>query len=215
MGGGDRRRSARNADAITAAAASCAVTPTGTRRRAARQPLGRNTIAALWGNCTIKVMVGFLFLYPAFVAKSHDASGWEQLRILGVIGAAAAIGNFGGNFTAARLKLGHPSLLVVRCTIAVTTVRAGHRADGQADGGRARDPGHVRGGRDREGVTGRVAAGRPARAVARVGVRTFGVVVAVGLGRWWCHRRADLHRTVGGLHRHHRGADSRTGADAW
>ena len=89
---------------------------------AARQPLGRNIIAALWGNCTIKVMVGFLFLYPAFVAKSHDASGWEQLRILGVIGAAAAIGNFAGNFTSARLKLGHPALLVVRCTIAVTFV---------------------------------------------------------------------------------------------
>jgi hypothetical protein len=87
-----------------------------------RQPLGRNIIAALWGNCTIKVMVGFLFLYPAFVAKSHDASGWEQLRILGVIGAAAAIGNFAGNFTAARLKLGYPALLVVRCAIAVTTV---------------------------------------------------------------------------------------------
>ncbi|MCW2562258.1 MAG: Major Facilitator Superfamily transporter, partial [Mycobacterium sp.] len=89
---------------------------------AARQPLGRNIIAALWGNCTIKVMVGFLFLYPAFVAKSHDAGGWEQLRILGVIGAAAAIGNFAGNFTSARLKLGHPALLVVRCTIAVTFV---------------------------------------------------------------------------------------------
>jgi MFS family permease len=88
---------------------------------APRQPLGRNIIAALWGNCTVKVMVGFLFLYPAFVAKSHDASGWEQLRILGVIGAAAAIGNFAGNFTAARLKLGHPALLVVRCAIAVTT----------------------------------------------------------------------------------------------
>ncbi|HJT91985.1 MAG TPA: MFS transporter, partial [Mycobacterium sp.] len=29
---------------------------------AARQPLGRNIITALWGNCTIKVMVGFLFL---------------------------------------------------------------------------------------------------------------------------------------------------------
>lgn len=87
---------------------------------AARQPLGRNIITALWGNCTIKVMVGFLFLYPAFVAKSHDASGWEQLRILGLIGAAAAIGNFAGNFTSARLKLGHPAKLVVRATIAVT-----------------------------------------------------------------------------------------------
>lgn len=85
-----------------------------------RQPLGRNIITALWGNCTIKVMVGFLFLYPAFVAKSHDASGWEQLRILGLIGVAAAIGNFAGNFTSARLKLGHPAKLVVRCAIAVT-----------------------------------------------------------------------------------------------
>ena len=86
----------------------------------ARQPLGRNIITSLWGNCTIKVMVGFLFLYPAFVAKSHDASGWEQLRILGLIGAAAAIGNFAGNFTSARLKLGHPAKLVVRAAIAVT-----------------------------------------------------------------------------------------------
>lgn len=88
----------------------------------ARQPLGRNIITALWGNCTVKIMVGFLFLYPAFVAKSHDASGWEQLRILGLIGAAAAIGNFAGNFTAARLELGRPALLVVRAAIAVTAV---------------------------------------------------------------------------------------------
>lgn len=87
-----------------------------------RQPLGRNIITALWGNCTIKTMVGFLFLYPAFVAKTHDASGWEQLRILGLIGAAAAIGNFAGNFTAARLELGRPAVLVVRCTIAVTVL---------------------------------------------------------------------------------------------
>ncbi len=88
--------------------------------RDARQPLGRNIITALWGNCTIKVMVGFLFLYPAFVAKSHDKSGWEQLLILGLIGAAAAIGNFGGNYASARLQLGHPAQLVVRSTIAVT-----------------------------------------------------------------------------------------------
>jgi MFS family permease len=85
-----------------------------------RQPLGRNIITSLWGNCTIKAMVGFLFLYPAFVAKSHDATGLEQLAMLGFIGVAAGIGNFAGNFTAARLKLGRPSALVVRCTIAVS-----------------------------------------------------------------------------------------------
>jgi len=87
---------------------------------APRQPLGRNIITALWGNCTIKAMVGFLFLYPAFVAKAHDASGWVQLGILGTIGAAAAIGNFSGNFTAARMQLGRPAVTVVRAAVAVT-----------------------------------------------------------------------------------------------
>jgi MFS family permease len=87
---------------------------------ALRQPLGRNIITALWGNCTIKVMVGFLFLYPAFVAKARDANGWVQLGMLGLIGAAAAIGNFAGNFASARLRLGRPAVLVVRCTLAVT-----------------------------------------------------------------------------------------------
>ncbi len=108
-------------------------TPSGKTRRnwpdevrrasgALRQPLGRNIMTSLWGNCTIKVMVGFLFLYPAFVAKAHDASGWVQLGMLGMIGAAAAIGNFAGNFTSARLQLGRPAVLVVRCTVAVTLV---------------------------------------------------------------------------------------------
>ena len=90
-----------------------------------RQPLGRNIITSLWGNCTIKVMVGFLFLYPAFVAKSHQADGWAQLAMLGIIGAAAGIGNFVGNMTSARLKLGRPSVLVVRCTVAVCVVAVG------------------------------------------------------------------------------------------
>ncbi|MEZ0356788.1 MFS transporter [Mycobacterium sp. SA01] len=87
-----------------------------------RQPLGRNIITSLWGNCTIKAMVGFLFLYPAFVAKAHQASGWVQLGMLGMLGAAAGIGNFAGNFTAARMRLGRPAMLVVRCTVAVTVM---------------------------------------------------------------------------------------------
>ncbi|MGO9508902.1 MAG: MFS transporter [Mycobacterium sp.] len=87
-----------------------------------RQPFGRNIITSLWGNCTIKVMVGFLFLYPAFVAKAHQANSWVQVGMLGLIGAAAALGNFGGNFASARLQLGRPAVLVVRCTVAVTAV---------------------------------------------------------------------------------------------
>ena len=111
-------------------------------QRTRRQPLGRNIITALWGNCTIKVMVGFLFLYPAFVAKSHDASGWEQLRILGLIGAAAAIGNF-----ARQLR---QRAAAARASGAAGGAqhdrrhrrRAGHRADRQADGGRVGHAGH-------------------------------------------------------------------------
>jgi MFS family permease len=92
------------------------------KRGNARQPLGRNIITSLWGNCTIKVMVGFLFLYPAFVAKSHDKGAWDQLLILGLIGAAAAIGNFAGNYASARLQLGRPAQLVVRSALAVSIV---------------------------------------------------------------------------------------------
>ena len=87
-----------------------------------RQPLGRNIITSLWGNCTIKVMVGFLFLYPAFVAKAHQADAWYQVGMLGMIGAAAAIGSFAGNFASARLQLGRPAVVVVRCAVAVTAL---------------------------------------------------------------------------------------------
>jgi hypothetical protein len=87
-----------------------------------RQPLGRNIITSLWGNVTIKIMVGFLFLYPAFVAKaeSQPDEAWHTIALLGFIGAAAAVGNFAGNGVAARMQLGRPSRLVVRCTIPVT-----------------------------------------------------------------------------------------------
>src|SRR3984957_1589272 len=85
-----------------------------------RQPLGRNIITSLWGNVTIKIMVGFLFLYPAFVAKQTGQSGLHQVAMLGLIGAAATVGNFAGNGLSARLKLGRPSVLVVRCAIMVT-----------------------------------------------------------------------------------------------
>ena len=88
-----------------------------------RQPLGRNIITSLWGNFTIKLMVGFLFLYPAFVAKADETnSAWEQIKVLGLIGVAAGIGNFVGNMTSARLKLGHPAKLVVWSSVAVTVM---------------------------------------------------------------------------------------------
>ncbi|MEU2000581.1 MFS transporter [Rhodococcus sp. NPDC019627] len=88
-----------------------------------RQPLGRAVITGLWGNSTIRVLTGFLTLYIAFVAKSRtDHEPLIQAAMLGLVGAAAGIGNFTGNAAGARLKLGRPALIVLRCTGAVWVV---------------------------------------------------------------------------------------------
>ncbi|NLE78141.1 MAG: MFS transporter [Rhodococcus sp.] len=85
-----------------------------------RQPLGRAVITGLWGNSTIRVLTGFLTLFIAFVAKSEtEHEPLVQAAMLGLVGAAAAIGNFAGNASGARLSLGKPALIVVRCTVSV------------------------------------------------------------------------------------------------
>jgi len=97
------------------------VTKSGKRR----QPLGRAVVTGLWGNGTIRVLTGFLTLFMAFVAK--NATGQDplmQAAMLGGVGAAAAVGNFAGNATGARLALGRPALIIVRCTAAVVIVAA-------------------------------------------------------------------------------------------
>lgn len=91
--------------------------------KARRQPLGRSVIIGLWGNGTIRVLTGFLTLYVAFVAKAQtDHEPIKQAAMLGLVGAGAAIGNFAGNATGARLKLGKPAIVVLRCTTAVTFI---------------------------------------------------------------------------------------------
>lgn len=97
------------------------LTPT-TPPRSRRQPLGRAIVTGLWGNSAIRVLTGFLTFYVAFVAKATEHSPTQQAAMLGLVGAAAAGGNFLGNATGARLKLGRPSLIVLHCTIAATAV---------------------------------------------------------------------------------------------
>ncbi|MBO0855134.1 MAG: MFS transporter [Nocardia sp.] len=87
-----------------------------------RQPLGRAVVTGLWGNGAMRILTGFLTFYVAFVAKSTQHHPVQQAAMLGAVGAAAAIGNFVGNATGARLTLGRPSLIVVECTIACTVV---------------------------------------------------------------------------------------------
>ncbi|MFI5780257.1 MFS transporter [Nocardia sp. NPDC051570] len=81
-----------------------------------RQPLGRSVVVGLWGNSSIRVLTGFLTFYVAFVAKSTEHRPAQQAAMLAAIGAAAAVGNFAGNATGARLTLGRPALIVVGCT---------------------------------------------------------------------------------------------------
>ncbi|MFE3796765.1 MFS transporter [Nocardia tengchongensis] len=83
-----------------------------------RQPLGRSVVTGLWGNSTVRVLTGFLTFYVAFVVKTTGHHGVQQIAMLGIVGAAAAIGNFAGNATGARMKLGRPQLIVLLCTLA-------------------------------------------------------------------------------------------------
>ncbi|MGQ4600268.1 MFS transporter [Nocardia sp. R6R-6] len=90
--------------------------------RKRRQPLGRAVVTGLWGNGAIRVLTGFLTFYIAFVAKATEHRPVQQAAMLGVVGVAAAVGNFAGNATGARLELGRPALIVLGCTAACAFV---------------------------------------------------------------------------------------------
>ena len=85
-----------------------------------RQPLGRSVVVGLWGNGTIRVLTGFLTIYIAFYAKAQDGGGWEQLAMLGAVGAAAGVGNAIGNGVGTRIELRNPTRFVVASAAAAT-----------------------------------------------------------------------------------------------
>lgn len=83
-----------------------------------REPLGRGVLLALWGNGTIRVLTGFLFLFAAFVVKAHtEHEPTTQLLMLGVVGAAAGLGSFAGNAAGARLPMRRPDAIVLWCAV--------------------------------------------------------------------------------------------------
>lgn len=83
-----------------------------------RQPMGRHVVVALWGNGTIRLMTGFLMLFPAFVIKSmEEHSPGRQLLLLGLVGGAAGVGSFAGNAIGARLHFGKPDQVITACLI--------------------------------------------------------------------------------------------------
>lgn len=84
--------------------------------RPKRQPMGRHVVIGLWGNGTIRLMTGFLMLFPAFVIKTLvEHSAFKQLLLLGLVGAAAGLGSFAGNAIGARLQFGNPDQVILAC----------------------------------------------------------------------------------------------------
>jgi MFS family permease len=80
------------------------------------QPMGRHVVVALWGNGTIRILTGFLALFVAFVIKAQtEHSPWKQVVLLGLVGAAAGIGNIGGNALGARQHFDKPDQVILTC----------------------------------------------------------------------------------------------------
>jgi MFS family permease len=80
------------------------------------QPMGRHVVVALWGNGTIRILTGFLALFVAFFIKAQtEHTPWKQVVLLGLVGAAAGIGNIGGNALGARQHFGKPDQAILTC----------------------------------------------------------------------------------------------------
>ena len=81
-----------------------------------RQPMGRHVVVALWGNGTIRILTGFLALFVAFVIKAEtEHTPWKQVVLLGLVGAAAGIGNITGNALGAKQNFGKPDQVILTC----------------------------------------------------------------------------------------------------
>ncbi len=89
----------------------------------AKRAFPLSVTTTLWANGTIRVETGFLALFIAFVIKSEytESSGFTQLLLLGVVGAAAGIGGFVGNGLGARLPLSKPETVSI-LSLAATAV---------------------------------------------------------------------------------------------
>jgi hypothetical protein len=89
-----------------------------------RSSLTRDVVTALWANGTIRSLTGFLTLFAAFVVKNEtEGAPGDQLLLLGVVGAAAGVGGFLGNFIGARQRFSRPRVvLVVGLVLALAAV---------------------------------------------------------------------------------------------
>ncbi|MDN5747187.1 MAG: stage II sporulation protein M, partial [Pseudonocardia sp.] len=84
--------------------------------RGQRQPIGRGVVVALWGNGSMRFLTGFLTLFVAFTVRAQVGGDvGRQLFLIGIVGAAAALGSFGGNAAGSRPRFDHVDAVVVGC----------------------------------------------------------------------------------------------------
>src|SRR5690606_21045371 len=92
-------------------------------KKAGRAPMARYVVVALWGNGSIRVLTGFLMMFAAFAVKAETESsgqtGFIQLLLLGIIGAAAGVGGFLGNALGSRMQFGKPDQVIIACLASV------------------------------------------------------------------------------------------------
>jgi len=87
-----------------------------TNGRRRREPLSQHVVVALWGNGTIRILTGFLTLFVAFVVKAQtEQSPWQQIVLVGMVGAAAGVGNITGNALGARQHFVKPDQVILTC----------------------------------------------------------------------------------------------------
>ena len=95
--------------------------------RGGKTPMGHAVVVALWGNGAIRVLTGFLTLFVAFVVKAQPGiDATQQLSLIGIVGGAAGVGAFAGNFAGSRMRFGRSDTVIVCCIAAgvITAVAA-------------------------------------------------------------------------------------------
>jgi MFS family permease len=93
--------------------------PATVQLRRGRTTMSHAVAVALWGNGAIRVLTGFLTLFVAFVVKAQagiDAT--QQLSLIGIVGGAAGVGAFAGNFAGSRMRFGRSDTVIVCCIAA-------------------------------------------------------------------------------------------------
>lgn len=84
--------------------------------RGRRQPVSRGVVVALWGNGSMRFLTGFLTLFVAFTVRAQAGEDpGRQLFLIGIVGAAAGIGSFGGNAAGSRQRFSKVDTVVVAC----------------------------------------------------------------------------------------------------